>query len=150
MIKLVIITSKQIAHLWIEKKFVKAFNVSTALNGLGCMENSNCTPIGQLRVAEKIGSQCPYGTIFRSRISTGEIWDGMPCAEDLVLSRILWLEGNEEKNSNTKKRFIYLHGTNQENLLGQPASHGCIRFSNTDIIELYEILNVGDEIIVEE
>ena len=55
MVKLVIIISKQIAHLWIEQKFVKAFKVSTALNGLGFMENSNCTPIGQLRVAEKIG-----------------------------------------------------------------------------------------------
>jgi L,D-transpeptidase YbiS len=64
----------------------------------------------------------------------------------LILTRILWLAGAEEKNANTLKRYIYLHGTNQEELLGEPVSHGCIRFSNQDITELFDLLRVGSEI----
>jgi len=37
-------------------------------------------------------------------------------------------------------RSIYLHGTNQEQLLGEPASHGCIRLSNRDVMELYDLV----------
>lgn len=71
---------------------------------------------------------------------------GMSANDDLVLTRILWLEGAEEKNSNTIYRHIYLHGTNQEHLLGQPVSHGCVRFSNKDIVDVFERLHVGDEV----
>ena len=63
--------------------------------------------------------------------------------EDLILSRILWLEGLDPENANTRDRYIYLHGTNQESLIGTPASHGCVRLSNQDIIEIYEKVAVG-------
>ncbi|MFA5041157.1 MAG: L,D-transpeptidase, partial [Bdellovibrionales bacterium] len=63
--------------------------------------------------------------------------------DDLVLTRILWLEGRESHNANTKERYIYIHGTNREDLLGTPASHGCIRMSNNEIIELFDLIPVG-------
>lgn len=150
MVKLVVLVSKQEAQLWISQELIKTFNISTARNGLSCLENSFCTPPGALKVAKKIGDHCAYGAVFRSRIPTGEVWDGQFSEEDFVLTRILWLEGAEERNSNTIDRFIYLHGTNQENRLGTPVSHGCIRFSNRDIIEIFQIMNIGDEVIVEE
>jgi lipoprotein-anchoring transpeptidase ErfK/SrfK len=74
--------------------------------------------------------------IFKGRVPTGEI--ATPGGdEDLVLSRILWLEGLDANNNNTRDRYIYIHGTNQEDLIGTPASHGCIRLCNQDMIELY-------------
>ena len=73
--------------------------------------------------------------VFRSRQPTGEIGLGAP-DDDLVLTRILWLEGDEPHNANTRERYIYIHGTNHESQLGEPASHGCVRMRNADIVEL--------------
>lgn len=117
--------------------------------GLGCEEGSFKTPLGRLRVSRKVGAGAECGTVFRGREPSGERWSDDPAnplnasSEDLVLTRLLWLEGCEEHNANTLARFIYLHGTNQEQLLGTPASHGCVRFSNRDIAELFELLPVG-------
>jgi len=153
--RLIIKTELQCAELWEDKQLVKSYRISTALNGLGCRENSFCTPSGKLKVASKIGEGLPLGAVLRSRVPTGEIWSseaGHPLAnstEDLVLTRLLWLAGAEVHNANTLGRFVYLHGTNQESLLGQPASHGCIRFSNSDILEIYDWLQTGDEVFVE-
>jgi hypothetical protein len=99
-------------------------------------------------VANKIGHDLALGAVLKSRIPTGEYWSATSVAseEDLVLTRILWLEGAEEHNANTKNRFIYLHGTNQEHLLGKAVSHGCIRFSNQDILEVFEFLSEGSEV----
>jgi lipoprotein-anchoring transpeptidase ErfK/SrfK len=91
---------------------------------------------------------------LKSRVPTGEIWSKAPSNplsssnKDLVLTRVLWLEGAEEKNLNTIDRYIYIHGTNQPDLLGQPASHGCIRVSNEDALELYALLREGSEVEV--
>ncbi len=152
--RMIVKSTKQVAELWDENKILKIFRVSTALNGLSCEEGSYCTPIGKLRVASKIGFGLPIGGVLRSRISTGEIWSNDPTNplsssdEDLVLTRLLWLEGAEDHNANTFKRHIYLHGTNQEHLLGKPASHGCIRFSNDDIVEVFDALQAGNEVEV--
>jgi L,D-transpeptidase YbiS len=73
-------------------------------------------------------------------------WASSP--EDLILTRILWLDGKESHNANTLNRYIYLHGTNQESLLGTPVSHGCIRMSNEDILDLFDLLQAGDEVEV--
>ena len=146
-------SNQQIAELWDEKKILKSYVISTATNGLGCENDSCCTPHGKLKVAEKIGGGHPIGAIFKSRIPTGEVWSHQfadtSIDDDLVLTRILWLEGAEDKNSNTLGRYVYLHGTNHEDKLGHPVSHGCIRFSNSDILEIYEHLEVGAEVIVE-
>jgi L,D-transpeptidase YbiS len=71
---------------------------------------------------------------------------GASSQEDLVLTRILWFDGKESHNANTLERYIYLHGTNQESFLGAPASHGSIRVSNKDILELFDLLQAGDEV----
>ena len=63
--------------------------------------------------------------------------------DDLILARILWLEGAESRNANTLQRYIYIHGTNGEEKIGQLASHGCIRLRNADVVELYDIVSVG-------
>lgn len=152
--RLVVDSEAQVALLYENGCVIRRYTVSTATNGLGCAPGSNCTPHGKLAVAEKIGSGLPEGAILRDRKATGELWSSDPSnplassQEDLVLTRILWLGGKESHNANTLERYIYLHGTNQENLLGTPASHGCIRMSNKDIVELFDLLRVGDEVDV--
>ncbi len=134
---------------------IRVYRVSTAAKGPGCQLGSLCTPTGKFRVARKIGDGEPLGVVFRDRVPSGEVWSAdvsnplSGSKEDLVLSRILWLEGIEDHNRNTKDRYIYLHGTNQEALLGEPASHGCIRFSNADIIELFGLLPEGADVQIE-
>jgi lipoprotein-anchoring transpeptidase ErfK/SrfK len=147
--KIIIRVSTQKAELFRDGERLKIYKISTALNGLGCEVGSNKTPTGLHRVAKKIGADCGVGTVFRSRVSTGEVWSPDPLNplcnsnEDLVLSRILWLEGMEAHNANTLDRYVYLHGTNQEHLLGNAVSHGCIRLSNQDVIELFDLVPEG-------
>ncbi|MES2308670.1 MAG: L,D-transpeptidase [Verrucomicrobiota bacterium] len=119
--------------------------VSTAKKGLGELEGSHQTPRGWFKISEKIGDQLPLGSVLKSRKPTGIVWNPTDprTNDDLILSRILWLEGIEEKNLNTKNRYIYFHGTNQEHLIGTPASHGCIRLSNDSMIRLFNQVDVG-------
>ncbi len=113
------------------------YPVSTSKFGLGTEPGSFRTPTGRFAVCEKIGHGAPEGAVFRSRLPTGEI--AAPGGEeDLILTRILWLEGLDDDNRGTRDRYIYIHGTNQESLIGQPASHGCIRMKNADIVRLFE------------
>jgi lipoprotein-anchoring transpeptidase ErfK/SrfK len=114
-----------------------SYPVSTSKFGLGFEEGSFRTPTGRFRIAEKIGDGVPSGMIFRSRLPTGTI-SGQGGEDDLVLTRILWLEGLDPENANTRERYIYIHGTNQEHLIGTPASHGCIRLRNKDMIDLFD------------
>jgi lipoprotein-anchoring transpeptidase ErfK/SrfK len=84
----------------------------------------------------------PHGTVFQSRVPLGPT-DPLPQTEDLITSRILWLDGLDPDNGNTKERFIYIHGTKHENRIGRPDSHGCIRMRNADIIELFDLVQEG-------
>jgi hypothetical protein len=121
---------------------LRSFEISTSRFGLGSEEGSFKTPLGHFVICEKFGEGAPAHTIFKSRQDTGQL--AAPGGEeDLVLTRILWLSGCEPTNLNTKDRYIYIHGTNQEHLIGQPASHGCVRMRNQDIIELYDMVPVG-------
>lgn len=126
------------------------FQVSTAANGAGCEFDSGCTPTGRFRISEKIGTGEAPGTIFTSRRPTGLWQPGDVVEGDLVLSRILRLDGLDPENANTMDRYIYFHGTNQEHLVGQPVSHGCIRMRNDDMIVLFELVEVDDEVIIAE
>jgi L,D-transpeptidase YbiS len=152
--RMVVRVATQTAELWDDDQLLGTYTISTATNGLGCVPKSYCTPPGRLRVAVKVGDDMPAGTVFKSRIPTGEVWTASPenplsqSTDDLILTRILWLEGIEEANANTLSRTIYIHGTNQEHLLGKPASHGCIRMSNADVMEVYELLLEGSEVEV--
>jgi lipoprotein-anchoring transpeptidase ErfK/SrfK len=114
------------------------YPISSAKNGLGTEEGSYKTPLGNFTISEKHGKDAPLYTIFKGRKPIGE-WDpNSQLDDDLVTSRILWLDGLDPDNANTKARYIYIHGTNHEDKLGEPHSCGCIRMKNSDIIELFE------------
>lgn len=118
--------------------------ISTSKFGLGPEEGSYKTPLGRFRVCEKYGSQAAPYTVFKGRKPV-DLWSpDTPSDEDLVLTRIIRLEGLEEDNANTYQRYIYLHGTNQETFIGSQSSHGCIRLRNKDICELFPLIQVGD------
>ena len=123
-------------------ELLKEYPCSTSRFGHSSEPESYHTPLGQFRISQKIGHGAEPGTIFKSREPVG-LWDGGPAEEDYVLTRILWLDGMEEHNANTHDRYIYIHGTNQEYLIGTPASHGCVRLSNADVIDLFSRVEEG-------
>ena len=122
------------------------FAVSTAAKGMGCEMGSLRTPTGRFRISEKIGDGDVVGTIFKSRLACGVWHEDEKSEDDLILTRILRLEGMDPWNLNTMDRYIYIHGTNHESSIGYPASHGCIRMTNHDMIALYEMVNCGDRV----
>lgn len=127
---------------------------STALAGVDNREHSGGTPPGVHRIADKIGQDATVGTVFVSREPTGEVWDpATPDERDLVLTRILTLEGLEDglnrgPGIDTLARYVYLHGTNHERDLGHARSHGCVRLSNADIVALFDRVEVGDPVVI--
>jgi lipoprotein-anchoring transpeptidase ErfK/SrfK len=131
---------------------IREYPVSTAKNGLGEQSGSYCTPRGRHRIAEKIGAGQPLNAVFKARVPTGEIWSRELAASepgrDWILTRILWLEGLEEGRNrgmpvDTHERYIYIHGTDEEHLIGKPASHGCIRMKNEDVVDLFNLVEEG-------
>ena len=129
-------------------RVLRRYVISTARAGLGTEAGSSRTPTGRFRVVEKIGDGAAPGEIFVSRVPSGRI--GAETDEhDHVQTRILWLDGLEAENANTRERYIYIHGTNAESRLGTPASHGCVRMGNEDIIDLYERVPVGAVVEIE-
>jgi hypothetical protein len=146
---LVTVVSDQSVVLWDSAGRGKRFVVSTAKAGTGNIKNSFKTPLGWHRIAERIGGDELPGSVFVSRIPQGRRlapsqWRD-PDDGDYVLTRILWLRGlepgiNAGGNVDSYSRYIYFHGTNQEHLLGQPSSHGCIRLSNRDVMELFDLV----------
>jgi lipoprotein-anchoring transpeptidase ErfK/SrfK len=124
------------------------YPVSTSKFGLGDYLRSSRTPLGQLEVARKIGDNAPPGTVFKDRIRTGEIVAPNSPGRDPIVTRILWLRGREAQNANAFGRYIYIHGTPEERLIGTPASYGCIRMRSTDIVQLYNIVGVGAAVTI--
>ena len=123
--------------------------VSTSLFGLGEEPNSFKTPRGWHHVTDKIGDDAPLNAIFESRKFTGRIWDGHALDGDLILTRILRLAGDEPTNATTFDRYIYFHGTNHEEQIGKPASHGCVRLRNTDMKNLFDHVSPGIRVYIE-
>jgi len=130
------------------------YPVSTAARGTGNQRDSLQTPLGRHRIAKKIGADMPLCTAFIARSPVGiyEPASGNP-DKDWILSRILWLEGmqtglNRRGPVDTLSRFIYIHGTHQENLIGTPASHGCIRMRNTDVLQLFSHTREGETVYI--
>ena len=107
------------------------------------------TPTGRFRIGEKIGGEMPSDTVFHTRVAL-KPGDPLPPTEDLVMSRILWLDGLDEDNANTRDRFIYIHGTKHEDKIGTPDSHGCVRMRNGDVAELFKLVDEGTHVIIEE
>ncbi|OQW91843.1 MAG: hypothetical protein BWK79_16025 [Beggiatoa sp. IS2] len=140
---IVVNISEQMLYLYAGDNVVVSYPISTSKYGIGSEAGSNKTPLGQHIIVSKIGEGAVEGTIFKSRVNTGKIAVmNAPGAGDLVTTRILWLKGLEPgKNAggqvDSYNRFIYIHGTAEEKFIGKPASHGCIRMKNTDVVDLF-------------
>ena len=130
----------------------KSYSISTAINGIGEVEDSYCTPTGKFKIAEKIGANLELGAVLVDRESTGEIYNADLAKKnpdrDWILTRILWLDGVEVHNRNTKNRYIYIHGSPEETQMGMPGSKGCIRMHNYDVIELFESIHTGEDVVI--
>lgn len=147
--RIVISIDDQKLRLIEDGSLVRSYVISTASKGMGFTEGSHRTPTGNFRISDKIGDGEAYGTIFKARVPVGRWQPGTADADDLILTRILRLEGLDAENANTLDRYIYIHGTNQESLLGTPASHGCVRLGNADMMELYDQVAVGTEVEIQ-
>jgi len=145
---------------WIEEgRVVRRFPVSTAARGAGEREGSEQTPRGHHAIAEKIGAGAPPGAVFVGREATGEVctperFRAEP-ERDWITTRILWLDGrepgrNRDGDRDSRRRFIYIHGSPDEASLGRPASHGCIRMRDADVAWLFERVSVGTPVEIEE
>jgi len=128
---------------------LRSYPISTSRFGIGTEEDSLKTPLGRFRIVEKIGDGAAPGTIFKARVALGPD-DPPPDTEDFITSRILWLDGLEEENANTRDRFIYIHGTKHEDEIGTPASHGCIRMRDADVIELFALVDETTQVVIRE
>ena len=129
---------------------LKVYNISSSAYGTGSKENSLKTPLGKHEIYKKLGSNLPANAILKGRVWNGAIADIIkePIDTDFdhVTSRIMWLDGLEEgfnkgEGIDSRKRFIYIHGTAEEGLIGKPASDGCIRMYNNDVIELFDLVD---------
>jgi len=142
--------------IFLERETARGYwPISTAASGLDNRLDSGGTPPGLHRIDQKIGAGCPLGTVFEGRKPNGSIWrpDQVQTTADLILTRILTLDGcvpglNRGADIDSRRRYIYLHGTNAEDRIGQPVSHGCIRLRNTDIIDLYDRVEEGDPVVI--
>lgn len=159
---------ENIIHISIEKQRLQLlqndivlleYPISTATNGPGEQRGSNCTPRGWHTIRAKIGAGCAPNTVFIKRRPTGEIYSPELCTQfpdrDWILTRILWLSGlevgkNRLGNVDTMRRYIYLHGTPDDVQMGVPGSHGCVRMRNANIMELFDNIEAGTKVLIEE
>lgn len=132
--------------------------VATAKNGVGQLQGSECTPLGSHRIRAKIGTACEVNTVFVGRRPTGEIYSAELDAQypnrDWILTRILWLCGNElglnrGGEVDTMRRYVYIHGAPDSHPMGVPSSHGCIKMRNTDILSLYDLVDIGTAVTIQ-
>lgn len=136
---------------------VKSYPVSTAKNGPGELQGSGCTPRGWHRIRAKIGRDAPSGAVFVGRRWTGEIYDAGLQAQhpgrDWILTRILWLGGlepgfNRYGEVDTTWRYIYIHGSPDHGVTGQPQSHGCVRMKSPDLLDLFGRVGAGTRVLI--
>ena len=152
--------AEQKLYLLTEDCMVSAtYPVSTSRYGTGNENGSNKTPLGLHRIKQKIGGAMPIKTVFVGREPRGVLEDciaqGVDLPDDVITSRIMWLEGmepgrNQGGHVDSYRRYIYIHGTSEEDKIGTPASIGCIRMRNRDVIELYRLVETGTEVLIEQ
>ena len=138
---------------------IREYLVSTSKNGAGEQCDSDCTPRGRHIVRAKIGAGLPLNAVFVGRRPTGEVYSSelgerYP-GRDWILTRILWLSGcapglNRLRQVDTMRRFIYIHGTSDEQAIGRAMSHGCIRMRNRDVVELFDLVALGTPVDIVE
>ena len=153
--EIIVDISEQRLYLYNNNNLVQSFPVSTSKYGEGQTENSFKTPLGLHEIKEKIGDKASKNTIFTARKNTNKKAEiqinSNDTEDDFVTSRILWLDGlengiNKGVGVDSYSRYIYIHGTHEEGLIGQKASHGCIRMFNNDVIELFEMVLEGTKV----
>jgi len=156
-IELLLVVDVTTQQLFLLKKGIieRIYSISTSVYGTGSEVNSYKTPLGKHKISEKIGEGLPEGAILKGRRWTGAIAniikEPIDTEFDVVTSRILWLTGLEEGKNlgsgvDSKSRYIYIHGTAEEGLIGEPASDGCVRMYNSDVITLFDTVNVDTEV----
>lgn len=126
--------------------------------GSGNRDGSYQTPLGKHRICEKIGDKASEHEVFIGRQPRGQLPhlrdSGAQLPDDIIMARILRLQGlepgiNQGGNVDSYDRYIYIHGTSDEDSIGRPASHGCIRMRNRDVMELYDIVEADCTVIIE-
>ncbi len=151
---LVVSVEEQALFVCRNSAVVERYDCSTSRFGNGSRENSLKTPPGIHRIKEKYGASAPPGRVFRDREDTGEDWDHRQNGDNLILTRILRLEGLEEginkgPGIDSYERYIYIHGTGREDLIGTPLSHGCVVLRNHDVIRLFETVGEGTLVFID-
>lgn len=149
--------SKQRLRLLRGQQVLMDVAIATATNGPGEQHGSECTPRGKHYIRAKVGAGCEPDTVFVARRPTGEVFkpelrQAFP-ERDWILTRILWLSGKEPGknrlgNVDTMRRYIYIHGCPDDDKMGVPSSHGCVKMRNTDIIELFDTVEVGTPVMI--
>ena len=136
----------------------KRYLISSAKNGTGQQNGSFCTPLGKHVIRAKIGAGQPVNTVFVKRRPTGEIYSAelerQHPQRDWILTRILWLSGcepgfNRLGNVDTMRRYIYIHGSPDRVEMGKPGSIGCIRMRNRELLELFDLVEVGTPVQID-
>ena len=150
------VNEQKMYHI-IDDEIINSYIVSTSKYGTGNKERSNKTPTGLHKIKQKFGDNTPINGRMIGRVFYGDIatifTDNTKSKTDDVTSRIFWLDGlengfNKGEGIDSYKRYIYIHGTSEEGRLGEPASHGCIRMKNKEIIELYKKIKIGTLVLI--
>jgi len=153
------ITDQQLRLLDEDGRLIHQYPVSTSKHGTGNQNGSEQTPLGLHRIKDKLGGAMPVNEVFIGRVPHGNLDEcierSVDLPDDVIMSRIMWLEGMEPGRNkggyvDTYQRYIYIHGTNHEEDIGTPSSIGCIRMCNQDIVELFRLVDVGTEVLIEE
>ncbi len=153
------ITDQQLRLLDEDGRLIHQYPVSTSKHGTGNQNGSEQTPLGLHRIKDKLGGAMPVNEVFIGRVPHGNLDEcierSVDLPDDVIMSRIMWLEGMEPGRNkggyvDTYQRYIYIHGTNHEDDIGTPSSIGCIRMCNQDIVELFRLVDVGTEVLIEE
>lgn len=156
---IVSVPEQSLSLLGEDGKLIARWPVSTAARGVGEQRGSYCTPRGLHIIRAKIGHGQPENAVFKARRPTGEVYSTELAADaperDWILTRILWLSGCEPGRNrlgdvDTMRRYIYIHGCPDSVALGIPASHGCIRMRNRDIIDLFDRVPAGTQVRIDE
>ena len=133
--------------------------IASAKKGVGETNGSEQTPRGWHIIRAKIGAGQPENRVFKGRRSTSELFSEALREEhpgrDWILTRIMWLSGlepgfNRLGNVDTMRRYIYIHGCPDSDPMGEPSSHGCIKMRNTDVIKLFDLVEVGTKVLITE
>lgn len=153
------ISQQQLSLFSEEGELLEQYPVSTSKYGTGNQNGSQQTPLGLHRIQNKLGGAMPVNEVYIGRLPHGNLDEcierGVELPDDVIMSRIMWLEGMEPGHNkggyvDTHERYIYIHGTNHEELIGTPSSIGCIRMRNQDVVNLYRLVEIGSEVLIEE